>query len=453
MVKAMQQLSSGLPDDRLTPPHAAGRLWRQTFVGLCLGACLSTTTGLALGDATVTTLNGGAVGAEILKSVGLFGTSDLGSGVTLKLGVLVDQGSLASGADTLSLNGAKLAVAQIKAAGGPDIQLIVETTKSTDDRTVTHALDDLAAVGAPVVLTGGVGDTPQMLDGLARNTMLGLDGEGRVSSASRGKDLLWTLRAQQPDDDFSGAVQYLATFTPSIKKVSLVYRDKGATANDATLASFAEALKFEGMTLASAGLVPLTGSDYSVILGRLKLAQPDAVFVDETGADLNQFIHQFRVAQPGLTLIGGDYPPGAGRGATGDFENYVFATDWFDAAHPGNNWAALFVRTYQTAYGQPPETFAANAYEDTFAIWALLRHLTAKGKALKTGLDLQSELVANHGLKSLYGGDGAELDDIQLDTKAHRVVERPFGVFRVNGGKVSQLARFDLGGANFELLP
>jgi len=82
------------------------------------------------------------------------------------------------------------------------------------------------------------------------------------------------------------------------------------------------------------------------------------------------------------------------------------------------------------------------------------RHFQARqGKVLTTGLDLQSELLANHGLKSFYGGDGAELDDIQLDTKAHRVVERTFGVFRVNGGKVSQLARFDLGGANFELLP
>lgn len=71
----------------------------------------------------------------------------------------------------------------------------------------------------------------------------------------------------------------------------------------------------------------------------------------------------------------------------------------------------------------------------------------------QTGLDLQRELLAIHGLKRLCGGDGAELDGIKLDTKAHRAVERPFGMFRVNGSKVSQLARLDLGGANFQLLP
>jgi hypothetical protein len=135
------------------------------------------------------------------------------------------------------------------------MQLIVETTKSGDDSAVGRALDDLAVAGSPVLLTGSFGETRQKLDGLEMHKILGLDNEGRVTNISQGKDLLWTLRAEQPDDDFAGARQFLATLTPSIKNVSLVYRDDGA-ANAATLENFTQALLFEGMTLASAAPTP-----------------------------------------------------------------------------------------------------------------------------------------------------------------------------------------------------
>ena len=44
-----------------------------------------------------------------------------------------------------------------------------------------------------------------MIEGLERHKILGLDGDGWVTDMSRGQDLLWAMRAQQPDDDFDGA--------------------------------------------------------------------------------------------------------------------------------------------------------------------------------------------------------------------------------------------------------
>ena len=85
-----------------------------------------------------------------------------------------------------------------------------------------------------------------------------------------------------------------------------------------------------------------------------------------------------------MPLIGSDYVPGAGQGSRSDFENYLFATDWFDAAHPMQQLGRPVCADLQGAYGQPPETYAANAYEDIFAIWAFVRHLTAKGGTLKS---------------------------------------------------------------------
>jgi hypothetical protein len=77
----------------------------------------------------------------------------------------------------------------------------------------------------------------------------------------------------------------------------------------------------------------------------------------------------------------------------------------------------------------------------------------AKGGNVNSGEELQKALLDNPSFKSIYGGSGSELGAIALDTATHTVKTRPLGVYKANGGKPKQVAEFDLGGANFKLLP
>lgn len=394
---------------------------------------------------------GGVTGARILAVLHLAGANNVGAGKTFKLGMALPLSGPDAYQGTSEGNGAKLAVAQIKAAGGPNIELVFKDLKSADPQAGAVAVDQLGQAGVPAVLTSYAGDFGAMLPGLSRYRMLGLDGSTGTSDLAQGKPYFWGLRATAPDDDFAGALQYWSETDPRIKRVSLVYMDQGP-ANVAVIANFNQALADEGLVLASTELTATTATDYSATVSRLKATGPDAVFLFGTGAGPGYFMKQF--VGNGLTIpvIGSDFDAEAAKVAGPAFDNYLFATDWFDAAHPANDWAKLFVDSYRQEFGIWPDLRAANYYEDTFAVWALIRRVLGRAGDINSGEQLQNALIANHAVKSLYGGDETELDDLMLDTSTHTVIERPFGIYKVDGGQPRHLATFDMGGANFRLV-
>ena len=79
----------------------------------------------------------------------------------------------------------------------------------------------------------------------------------------------------------------------------------------------------------------------------------------------------------GLTMpvIGAESIPDAAKVAGPAYDNYMFATDWFDPAKPTNPWSKLFLKSYVKEFNLEPEIYAANYYEDTFAIWDLIRRV------------------------------------------------------------------------------
>ena len=393
---------------------------------------------------------GGVTGTQVRAALHLLGADNTGAGMVFKLGIAVSLTGPDAYLGTLQGNGARLAAAQIAAAGGPDIQLVFEDLKSADPDAGKLAIGKLADAGVPAVLTAYSGDLGAMLPGLEHHKMLGFDGGTGTTDLAQAKPFFWGTRAIMPDDDFAGALQYWSETNPRIKRVSLVYEDQGP-ANATILANFNQALADQGFSLANSELTAAGTTDYSSILSALRAARPDAIFLFSTGPATGYFMTQFAAAGLATPVIGTDFDPQAAKIAAHAFDNYAFATDWFDAAHPLNSWARLFVDSYGRQFGVAPDTSAANSYEDTFAVWALIRRVLAKAGNINSGDELQNELIANHAIKSIYGGDDTDLDDIMLDTTTHTVIERPLGVYKVKDGIPRQVASFDLGGANFKL--
>jgi branched-chain amino acid transport system substrate-binding protein len=282
--------------------------------------------------------------------------------------------------------------------------------------------------------------------------MLGLDGGGGTSDFGQSKPYFWGMRAIEPDDDFIGALKYWKATDPKIKKVSLVYFDQGP-ANAVVIANFKKALADTGMEMASGELTTIGATDYSATVSRLKSANPDAVFLFGTGVDPGYFMKQYVAAGLTAPVIGSEYISDAAKVAGPAFDNYMFSTDWFSPDNATSDWSKLFVRSYEKEFGLTPEINAANYYEDTFAVWDLIRRVLAKGGDVNSGEALQKALVDNPSFKSVYGGDGAETGVLELDTTTHTAKKRPLGVYKANGGKPQRVATFDLGGANFKLEP
>jgi branched-chain amino acid transport system substrate-binding protein len=192
-------------------------------------------------------------------------------------------------------------------------------------------------------------------------------------------------------------------------------------------------------------LTTIGATDYSATISRLKTAKPDAAFLFGTGVDPGYFMKQYVAAGLQAPVIGAEYISDAAKVAGPAFDNYMFATDWYDADNATNDWSKLFLDSYVKEFGLQPEINAANYYEDTFAVWDLIRRVLAKGGNVNGGEELQKALEADPSFKSIYGGSGAELGLIELDAATHKPKTRPLGVYKSNGGKPKQVAAFDPG--------
>jgi branched-chain amino acid transport system substrate-binding protein len=129
---------------------------------------------------------------------------------------------------------------------------------------------------------------------------------------------------------------------------------------------------------------------------------------------------------------------------------FTFAYDYFDAGNPTNPLAKLFVDTFNAEYGEDPDFYAANYYEDTLAMWDLIRRVCADGGEI-TGPSLDAAMQANPEFASVYGGDDSGPGTFSMDTETHSVLQRPMGVFEYKDGAVTPLAYFDIDGENFTL--
>jgi branched-chain amino acid transport system substrate-binding protein len=406
------------------------------------GSSASASTGAA------TAQTGGVSGAQINQMLGLNGKNS-GKGMKIKLGALLALTGPGSFYGTNQGNGIKLAAAQIKAAGGPDFQLDFKDHKSANAQAGVQAGREFGIARTPVVLTSYVADIGAMFPALAQYKMLGLDGGGGTSDFGQSKPYFWGLRAIEPDDDFIGALKYWQATDPKIKRVSLVYFDQGP-ANKIVIGNFQKAVAATGLQVANTVSTTIGQTDYSANIAKLKSASPDAVFLFGTGVDPGYFMKQYVAAGITAPVIGSEYISDAAKVAGPAFDDYMFATDWFNPAKPANDWSKLFLDSYEKRFGTKPEINSANYYEDTFVVWDLVRRVLAKGEDV-TGENLQKALTDNPKFQSIYGGGGPQLGSIALDTTTHTVTERPLQVYKANKGEPIEVATFGIGGDDFKL--
>jgi branched-chain amino acid transport system substrate-binding protein len=416
-----------------------------------LSACGSS--GKKAATSSVTTAAAGSggtaavdVGSQLAKLLSI-DKATAGAGMSFTMGdVLALTGNGSFYGKTMT-RGTDLAVKHIKLAGGPDIKVIYKDHKSGDAQAGTQAVTELGTAGVPAKLASYVDDLGAMFAGTAQYKIFTLDGGGGTSIFGEGKPYFWGTRAITPNDALPGLFMYTKDALPNAKTVGLTGWDIGEPANSQVKADVLKKIaaggyKYNGLY----ELFPPNTTDFGTILPKIKANQPDILLAGCYGQDPGFLLNQSLTSGITSTMIGFEFTPDGVKASKGayDSQGWTFAFDYFDADNPVSPLAKLFTTEFVKAYGDKPDFYAADFYENTLVMWEVIRRVLKKGGNINSGTDLDTALRDNLTVVSVYGGDANTVGTYTLDPVTHSVLKRGMGVFTYKNGKVTPKAFYGL---------
>ena len=411
------------------------------------------------GGATTTAAGGGGaggdVGTQLAELLGIDPAGKNGKGVAFALGnVLALTGNGSFYGQTMT-RGTDLAVKHVAAAGGPNITVSYKDHKSGDPQAGVTAINELGAEKVPAKLASYVDDLGAMFAGTEQFKIFTLDGGGGTSSFGQGLPYFWGTRAITPNDAVPGLLMYLKETSPDLKTVGLSGWDVGEPSNtqikEDILKIIADAgYEFNGLW----ELFPVSTTDYAAILTKIKANEPDILLAGMYGQDPGFFLDQAQTADLSAAIYGFEFTPDGVSASKGAYDTvgWTFAYDYFDAKNPISPLAKLFVAEFQREYGEDPDFYAANFYENVLVLWEVIRRVLAKDGNINDGAALDAGLQENLTVVSVYGGSETEVGTYTLDPTTHSVVKRPMGVFQYKDETVTPLAYYGIGGEGFKMV-
>ena len=391
-------------------------------------------------------------GAKLAEILGI-DPATAGGGTKWKMGSVLALTGPGSYYGKTMTNGINLAVKHIKAAGGPEIEVITLDHKSGDAQAGIDAMRDLISKGVPAKLASYVDDLGAMLPQTEQSKMFTLDGGGGTSIFGQGKPYFYGTRAITPNDALPGALKYLKTAMPGKTKLGYIMWDLGEPVNtqireDLLAKAEAEGFEFNGLY----EVYPVGASDYSTLIPKIKANMPDILIAYGSGQDPGHFSSQWYTSGGDLCpFLGFELTPDGVNAAKGAYDEYgfMFAADYFDENVGVNPLAQLFISEFQAEYGSMPDFYAANFYENTLAMWDVIRRVLKKGGDINSGEELDAAFQEDLTAASVYGGDATTVGKYQIDPTSHTVIRRPMGIFQQKDGKVTPLANFDINGDDY----
>ena len=299
-----------------------------------------------------------AVSAMTLTTLVGCGSEDAGSaggGDTLKWGVNYEQSGTAATYGTSHVEGIKLAVKEINAAGGVDvggtkkkIELEIKDNK-TDDTEMPQVYNTLVEDGNTVILGPAISSLTKQAFSMAEESKI------PTISASATDDMA-TFKADGKtvqsygykicySDSFQGNAVAKAAMDKGFKKV-IVYADNSSDYAKGLTKVFTTKFKELGGTIVGTENYQKGDKDFTSILTKIKNKDFDAIFVPGYYEEASQIIKQAR--ENGI-----DKP--------------ILGPDGFDSPKLKEVAGA---KALNNVYGKEPDTFAALGYDLAYFVKA-----------------------------------------------------------------------------------
>lgn len=419
---------------------AGGLLSFPAFLAACGGGTTTTTAATtATTTAATTATTAGQTATTAAAATGktfadIFpGGAAAGQGVTFQDGMMLAMTGQGSFFGKVMSQGAQFAAKQIKANGGPDFVINIADHESGLVPPAMAGMRRLTTQNKIKTLQTSYGAPSEAIIPLIQTSKVLSFNGGGSSPGQLSKDFLWMTRMLFAYDPTDGGLAWLAKEKPDAKKLALVGTNENGVEVWKEKAPRIWPKLQSGGTIVATEIHDVGLTDFAPIIARVKAAGADAVFTVSFGDDLGYMVKQFREANYEGPIVGIEFTEQAAKVAGASYDTYNFATDYFDVESK-NPWTAMFVKEYTAEYGEAPEYYGSNYYEQVFVIWELVRRVIAAGGDPQDTTLLQQALKDKPEFYSVYGGDESTVGTMSFDLNDHSI-SKPMGVFGVKGGK------------------
>ena len=366
------------------------------------------------------------------------GGEKAGQGIEISDGMMLAMTGQGSFFGKVMSRGAKLGAEQIEASGGPKFKISIADHKSGQVPPAVAGVRRLTTQDEIVTLQTSYGAPSEaIIPLLQQNKVLSFNGGGS-SPGQVGKDFLWQTRMLFAYDPADGGLAYLAREFPKVKKLAIVgTEENGVEAFKEKVPRIWPQL-VKGGELVAREIHDVGLTDFGSVVARIKSSQADAVFTVSFGNDLGYLVKQLREANVDVPIMGIEFTEQACKIAGSAYDTYLFATDHYDPANK-SPWNVQYVKAHRAKYGNEPEYYGTNYYEQMFVMWDLVRRVIASGGDPESGADLQKALMEDPEFKSLYGGGPNTVGTMSFNPKDH-TIDKAMGVFSVKDCKTKLLA-------------
>lgn len=269
-------------------------------------------------------------------------------------------------------NGAQIAVDEINALGGTQLELKFEDDENDAEKSV-NAYNSLKDWGMQVVL-GSVTTQPCIAVSSESNSDRIFEITPSASSLDvvNGKDNVFQVCFTDPNQGTASA-QYISEHSLATK-IAVIYKNDDAYSTGIYNTFKAEAEKL-GLSIVYTGtFTTATENDFSVQLGEAKSAGTDLVFLPIYFTPAALILQQAKAISYEPKFFGVDGMDGilAIKGFDTSLAEGVYLLTPFSADGKDEKTVS-FVSKYQKLYNEVPNQFAADAYDAVYAIYEAIQ--------------------------------------------------------------------------------
>ncbi len=345
---------------------------------------------------------------------------------SIKIGLI---GPLTGGAaiyGNAAKNGAQIAVDEINAKGGIQLEYKAEDDEHDAEKSV-NAYNSLVDWGMQV-LVGPITTKPAVAVSAeaAEDRVFCLTPSASSTDVINGKDNMFQVCFTDPNQGTASADYIAENFAG--KSVAVIYKNDDAYSQGIRDTFVAEAAA-KGLTVAyEAAFTDATSTDFSVQVAAAKAANAEVVFLPMYYEPASIILKQAKDIDYAPVFFGVDGMDGilGMEGFDTTLAEGVMLLTPFSADDPK---AAGFVAAYQAAYNEIPNQFAADGYDAVYIIYEALQK--AECTADMSAADICEKLVAVMPTLTVDGltGEGMTWDASGAVSKAPMAVVIKDGVY------------------------
>lgn len=315
------------------------------------------------------------------------------------------------------------AVDEINAAGGIDgipMEAIIEDHKSGVAKEGVSAMTRLINIhGVQAVLTSFSPPTLAIAPIADEKGILLLNGGGVSAALIGASKYLYHNRSLAAD--LGQAAASRAKELGLEKMAQLAWK---SDAGESVIAEVDPMWKEGGGSITATEFMEVGAANIDTQAAKIRASKPDWValwlFSPDPGLALKR-LREFGVKAP---IIGIEFNQDIQSVAGKYSDGYEYTTDYFA---PTEGWSKDFADGYEKRYGEAPEFYAANYYEDVYVLAEAIKRARAKGGDYWHGDKLAAEIKANPTFDSVYGGT--------MTFQANGVAKKRVALFTVKDGQ------------------